>query len=122
MRRSEFISLLTGLVACGALLRCMSLFLGTKRTNRVGLIVSVEWVPESGRRAVKVALLTKADIGHNGATLDHNGFHGHSCSDERSELRPLADQRVGLASAAIRSLMAPSNWLAEAANINPVSS
>lgn len=64
---------------------------GTKRTNRVGLIVSVEWLPESGRRAVKVALLTKADIGHNGATLDHNGFHEHSCSDDRSELRQLAD-------------------------------
>jgi hypothetical protein len=77
--------------------------------------------PGSERRAVKVTLLT-ADIGHNGATLDHNGFHGHRCSDERSELRQLADQRVGLASAAIRSLMAASNWLAEAANINPVSS
>jgi hypothetical protein len=38
------------------------------------------------------------------------------------QLRPLVDQRLGLASAAIRSVMAASNWLAEAANINPVSS
>ena len=61
-------------------------------------------------------------FGHTVAALDHNGFHGHSCSDERSELRPLADQRLGVASAAIKSLIAASNWLAEAANINPVSS
>jgi hypothetical protein len=24
-------------------------------------------------------------LGHNGATLDHNGLHGHRCSDERSD-------------------------------------